>query len=192
MLSDYSRTNADTSLAQKGISGLWFSSNPHITLDTVVLKLGPYQSHFSHNQAESGVSYLPDSIASNDYPDKLFPLTLQLKGRHILINSSISSLATGEEICYLKQDSILMLGKHILNIYCDGTLLEVLDDQRHICLGLYLEDSNVVRVKGYFVGEKRTIFIDDNSIKAFPKIDPHYQLNCDKAVTALVPRHLFR
>ncbi len=179
LLNDLTKENVDQSSAQNGISGVWFPSNPKITLDTIKVEIGKKKLAFSHKEAEFGIS------------DSSMNLNLQLKGRHLLINSYMASIATGEMMCYMSQDSLLVLTKRISDIYCDGTKFEALDNQKHLCLGIYLEDSNLIRIKGYFAGNKRTMIIDDNDIKVFSKTSPSYLSDCDSAVAALVPRHNF-
>ncbi len=179
LLNDLAKENADQSSAPNGISGVWFPSNPKITLDTIKVEIGKKKLAFSHKEAESGIS------------DSSLHLNLQLKGRHLLINSYMASIATGEMMCYMSQDSLLVLTKHISDIYCDGTKFEALDYQKHLCLGIYLEDSNLIRIKGYFVGKKRTTIIDEDSIKSFSKLSSSYLADCDLAAAALIPRHDF-
>ena len=103
----------------------------------------------------------------------------------------ISRIASGEMMGYVNKDSLLVLTKHISDIYCDGTEFEVLDSQKHLCLGIYLEDSNLIRIKGYFVGKDKTMIIDDEDIKVFSKANPSYQSDCNAAAAALVPKHNF-
>jgi hypothetical protein len=180
LLNDLTKENVDQSSAPNGISGVWFPSNPKITLDTIKVEIGKKKLVFSHKEAESGIS------------DSSLHLNLQLKGRHLLINSYMASIASGEMMCFMSQDSLLVLTKRISDIYCDGTKFEALDNQNHLCLGIYLEDSNMIRIKGYFSGKKRTIIIGDNDIRTFSKMSSSYQSDCDSAVAALVPRHNFR
>ncbi len=180
LLNDLTKENVDQSSAPNGISGVWFPSNPKITLDTIKLEIGKKKFAFSHKEAESGIT------------DSSLNLNLQLKGRHLLINSYMASIATGEMMCYMREDSLLVLTKRISDIYCDGTKFEALDSQEHLCLGIYLEDSNLIRIKGYFAGKKRTMIINDNDIRIFSKTSSSYLSDCNSAVAALLPRHDFR
>ncbi len=180
LLNDLTKENADQSSAPNGISGVWFPSNPKITLDTIKVETGKKKLAFSHKEAESGIFFEQNPL-----------LNLQLKGRHLLINSYMASIATGEMMCFMSQDSLLVLTKRISDIYCDGTKFEAIDSLNRLCLGIYLEDSNLIRIRGYFVGKKRTTIVDDNSIKVFSKLSPSYLSDCDSAVAALVPRHNF-
>jgi hypothetical protein len=192
LLNDLTQENVDQSSAQNGISGVWFPSNPKITLDTIKVEIGKRVLGFTHKEVESGISIEQDPSIFKDYQDSSLHLNLQLKGRHLLINSYMASIATGELMCYLSQDSLLVLTKNISNIYCNVGNFEALDSSNRLCLGIYLEDSNVIRIKGYFVGKKRTMVIGDDNIKVFSKTNPSYQSDCDSALTALVPRHNFR
>ena len=189
-MNDFTRVNTD-SPAQNGISGVWFSSNPKITLDTIQLKIGQDIIYLTNKQAESGISFLRDSTISKIFRDNLFHINLQLKGRHVLINSATTNMTTGEIMCYVYRDSLLVLSKDISNIHCDGPQFEVLDKQNHLCLGIYVGDINVVRIKGYFVGGKSTLFIGDNDIRVFSKSSPSYQRDCDSAAATLIPKHDF-
>jgi len=179
------------SVDQRGISGVWFNSNPQITLDSIKLLIGKKKLGFTHKEAESGISFTRDSSIVKAYQDSSLHLNLQLKGRHLLINSCITSMASDELMCYMNHDSLLVLTKRVSNYYCDGTKFEVLDNQNHLCLGVYLEDSNVIRIKGYFVGARRTLFIGDTGIKVFSKVSPSYQSDCKSAAAELLPRHNF-
>jgi hypothetical protein len=191
LLNDFTRANAEMSVDQRGISGVWFSSNPQISLDSIKLLIGKKKLGFTHKEAESGISFTRDPLLVKAYQDSSLHVNLQLKGRHMLINSCITSMASGELMCYMNQDSLLVLTKSVSNYYCDGTKFEVLDNQNHLCLGVYLEDSNVIRIKGYFAGTKRTLFIGDNDIKVFSKVSPSYQSDCNSAAAELLPRHNF-
>ena len=125
------------------------------------------------------------------HSDSSLHLNLQLKGRHLLINSYIASIATGEMMCYMNHDSLQVLTKQISDIYCDGTKFEALDSLKHLCLGIYLEDSNVIRVRGYFAGKNQTLIVNDENIKVYSRTSPSYHIDCDIAAAALKPRHYF-
>ena len=181
LLNDLTKENVDQSSAPNGISGVWFPSNPKITLDTIKVEIGKKNLSFSHKEAESGISFEQNPL-----------LNLQLKGRHLLINSYMASITTNEMMCYMSQDSLLVLTKRISDIYCDGTKFEAIDSLNRLCLGIYLEDSNLIRIKGYFVGKKRTMIIGDKDIRIFSKMSPSYLSDCASAVAALVPRHNFK
>jgi hypothetical protein len=191
LLNDLTKENVDQSSAPNGISGVWFPSNPKITLDTIKVEIGKKKLAFSHKEAESGIYFEQNPLLVKDYLDSSLHLNLHLKGRHLLINSYMASIATGEMMCYMSQDSLLVLTKRISDIYCDGTKFEAIDNQNRLCLGIYLEDSNLIRIKGYFAGKKRTMIIGDNDIRTFSKMSHSYQSDCDSAVAALVPRHNF-
>ncbi len=103
----------------------------------------------------------------------------------------MASIATGEMMCYMRQDSLFVLTKRISDIYCDGGKFEAIDSLNHLCLGIYLEDSNLIRIKGYFVGKKKTMVIGDNDIKVFSKTSSSYHSDCNSAAAALIPRHDF-
>ena len=118
LLNDLTKENVDQSSAPNGISGVWFPSNPKITLDTIKVEIGKKNLSFSHKEAESGISFEQNPL-----------LNLQLKGRHLLINSYMASITTGEMMCYMSKDSLLVLTKSISDIYCDGTKFEALDSQ---------------------------------------------------------------
>jgi hypothetical protein len=190
-LNDFTKEKVDQSSAPNGISGVWFPSNPKIKLDSIKLNIGKRKLGFSNKEAESGISFEEDPLIFKDYQDSSLHLNLQLKGRHLLINSYIAGIASGEMMGYVNKDSLLVLTKHISDIYCDGTEFEVLDSQKHLCLGIYLEDSNLIRIKGYFVGKDKTMIIGDEDIKVFSKANPSYQSDCNAAAAALVPRHNF-
>jgi hypothetical protein len=191
-LNDFTKANADLSSTQNGISGVWFSSNPKIILDTIRVMMGQDRINFTHKEAESGISFAHDSLLYNIFRDSLFHINLQLKGRHVLINSAITSISTGEIMCYVCQDSLLVLSKDISGVHCEGPKFEVLDNQNHLCLGIYVGDQNTVRIKGYFVGQKSTLFIGDRNIKVISKGNPYYQAECDSALATLKPIHNFQ
>jgi hypothetical protein len=191
LLNDFTKANADSSSVQNGISGVWFSSNPRITLDSIKLRMGPDIIYLTHKEAESGISFTRDSLISEIFQDSLFHVNLQLKGRHVLINLAITSITTGEIMCYVHQDSLLVLNKDISDIHCEGQKLEVLDNQNHLCLGIYVGDYNVVSIKGYFVGQKSTLFIGDKDIKVVSKLNPYYKAECDSVAAKLLPFHNF-
>jgi hypothetical protein len=191
LLNDFTKESVEQSSAQIGISGVWFPSNPKITLDSIKLEIGNKELAFSHKVVESGISFEHEPPIVKDYPDSSLHLNLQLKGRHLLINSYMSSITTGEMMCYMNRDSLLVLTKHISDIYCDGTKFEAIDSLHRVCLGIYLEDSNVIRIKGYFAGKKRTLIIGDKDVKAFSRISPSYLADCDSAAAFLIPRHDF-
>jgi hypothetical protein len=191
LLNDFTQANADSSLAQNGISGVWFSSNPKITLDTIKLRMGPDIIYLTHKQAESGISFRRDSLISKIFRDSLFHINLQLKGRHVLINSATTSMATGEIMCYVRQDSLLVLNRDISDIHCEGQKLEVFDNQNHLCLGIYAGDYNVIRIKGYFAGQKSTLIIGEKEIRVISKLNPYYRSACDSAVAKLLPAYHF-
>ena len=191
LLNDFTKENVEQTSAQIGISGVWFPSNPKITLDSVKLEIGRKKLGFSHKEAESGISFEQSPLFVKAYSDNSLHLNLQLKGRHLLINSYMASIGTGEMMCYMNHDSPLVLTKHISDVYCDGTKFEALDSLHRLCLGIYLEDSNVIRIKGYFAGKKNTLVIDDNEVKVFSRMSASYQADCDSAAAAIVPRHDF-
>jgi hypothetical protein len=186
LLNDFTKENVDQSSGQNGISGVWFSSNPSITLDSIHLEVGQKKLGFSHREAESGIYFERDPSINKACQNSSLHLKLQLKGRHLLINSYIASLATGEMICYINQDSLLVLTKHISDIHCDGPKFEAIDSLHRLCLGIYLEDSNAIRIKGYFVGRNETMIVGDNFIKVFLKSSPSYQSDCDSAAATLI------
>ena len=191
LLNDFTRQNAEQSPAQIGISGVWFPSNPKITLDTIRLEVGKRTLRFSHREAESGISFEQNPLLTTSNIDSSLHLNLQLKGRHLLINSYMASIATGEMMCYMNQDSLLVLTKQISDIYCDGTKFEALDSLRRLCLGIYLEDSNVIRIRGYFAGKNQTVIIDDENLKVYSRTSSSYQKDCNLAAAAIKPRHDF-
>jgi hypothetical protein len=191
LLNDFTRQNAEQSPAQIGISGVWFPSNPKITLDTIRLEVGKKNMGFSHKEAESGILFEQNQLLAKVHSDSSLHLNLQLKGRHLLISSYMASIETGEMMCYMNDDSLQVLTKQISDIYCDGTKFEALDSLRRLCLGIYLEDSNVIRIRGYFAGKNRTVIIDDQNLKVYSRTSPSYQTDCDLAAAALKPRHEF-
>ncbi len=191
LLNDLTVRTADQSSAQNGISGVWFPSNPNIKLDTIKIIVGNKSQGFSHKEAESGISFEQDSLLAKAYSDNSLHLNLQLKGRHLLINSYMASIATGEMMCYMSRDSLLVLTKRISDIYCDGGKFEAIDSLNRLCLGIYLEDSNVIRVKGYFAGKKGTLIVGDDDLKVYSRMSPSYQSDCDSAAINLIPRHDF-
>jgi hypothetical protein len=103
----------------------------------------------------------------------------------------MASITKGEMMCYMNNDSLQVLTKQISDIYCDGTKFEALDSLNRLCLGIYLEDSNVIRIRGYFAGKNRTVIIDDENIKVYSRANTSYQTDCDSAAAALKPRHHF-
>ena len=191
LLNDFTRESAEQSPAQIGISGVWFPSNPKITLDTVRLEVGKKRLGFSHNEAETGILFEQNPHLARTHSDNSLHLNLQLKGRHLLINSYMASIARGEMMCYMNNDSLQVLTKQISDIYCDGTKFEALDSFKRLCLGIYLEDSNVIRIRGYFVGKDQTVIVNDENIKVFSRTSPSYLTDCDAAAAALKPRHHF-
>jgi hypothetical protein len=191
LLNDFTKENVELSPCQIGISGVWFPSNPKITLDTIRLEVGKKNLRFSHNEAESGISFEQNPLLITSNIDSSLHLNLQLKGRHLLINSYMANIAKGEMMCYMNHDSLQVLTKQISDIYCDGTNFEVLDSLKRLCLGIYLEDSNVIRIRGYFAGKNRTVIIDDENIKVLSRTSPSYLIDCDVAAAALKPRHYF-
>ena len=191
LLNDFTKDNVGQSSAPNGISGVWFPSNPKITLDSIKFDVGKIKLGFSRREVESGIYFEQDSLIFKDYQDSSLHLNLQLKGRHLLINSYMASMASGEMMSYVNRDSLLVLTRRISDIYCDGAVFEALDNQKHVCLGIYLEDSNQIRIKGYFTGKKKTMIISDKDIQVFSKSSPSYQSDCKAAAAALVPRHNF-
>ncbi len=191
LLNDFTKDNVDQSSSPNGISGVWFPSNPKITLDSIIFDVGKKKLGFTRKEVESGISFERDPLIFKEYQDSSLHLNLQLKGRHLLINSYMASMASGEMMSYVNRDSLLVLTKHISDIYCDGGLFEAIDNQRHLCLGIYLEDSNQIRIKGYFAGRKRTMIIDDEDIQVFSKSSSSYQSDCKAAAAGMVPKHNF-
>jgi hypothetical protein len=192
LLNDFSKENADQSSAPNGITGVWFPSNPRITLDTIKFEIGGKTLSFTHKDLESGIYFERDSTIATFYQDSSLHLKLQLRGRHLLINSYMAGITTGETMGYINKDSVLVLNNRISDIYCDGIKFEALDNQKRLCLGIYLEDSNLIRIRGYFVGTKKTMIIGDKDIKIFSRNSVPYQSGCDSALTVLLPRHDFR
>jgi hypothetical protein len=191
LLNDFTRESAEQSPAQIGISGVWFPSNPKITLDTVRLEVAKKRLGFSHNEAETGILFEQNPQLVKAHSDNSLHLNLQLKGRHLLINSYMASIATGEMMCYMNNDSLQVLTRQISDIYCDGTQFEALDSTKRLCLGIYLEDSNAIRIRGYFAGKSRTVIINDDNIKVYSRTSSSYLRDCDLAAAALKPRHDF-
>ena len=103
----------------------------------------------------------------------------------------MASITKGEMMCYMNHDSLQVLTRQISDIYCDGTKFEALDSLKRLCLGIYLEDSNVIRIRGYFAGKSQTVIIDDENIKVYSRTSSSYQKDCDFAAAALKPRHDF-
>lgn len=106
-------------------------------------------------------------------------LFLKLEGERVKISTTMRSFQSKEIIGEIKNNSWVLYKQAIIDFYENDQLLEVVDKQGYVVLGLSLSNPNNINIRGYFVGDLCTCFsIPTAGLKFVSNSDPLYFQIC--------------
>jgi hypothetical protein len=118
---------------------------------------------------------------------KEFSYKLKMKYHSFFLSITIRDIKTSEIIGEI-EDNKWIIKRDAIKDYSDSNLLEIIDKYGYVAFSMWVDKQGTLQLRGYFVGENFTYFMNGNILNAVKRTDPNYIQKCEHFAALLVPR----
>ncbi len=132
-----------------------------------------------------------DSLTGQIEPDAPLHFRVRIVNGNVFLSFTIFDLKTGAIIAQLVDNEWWVFNLRSNDYHCDGQSIEIIDQYGYVAFQLWLDENQIIQIRGYFVGRHSTSFANDDIKATYVREDaPGKELRKVDYASLVKPKYL--